>query len=60
MSKEDDYVHGTARFIFGILLLSIVLSTIESSIAVGWVLVLLTVVGSFFTVWGFIKIRKTL
>lgn len=60
MSKEDDYVRGTARFIFGVLLLSIALSTIESSIAVGWVLVLLTVVGSFFTVWGFIKIRKTL
>lgn len=60
MSKEDDYVRGTARFIFGVLLLSIALSTIESSIAVGWVLVLLTVVGSFLTVWGFIKIRKTL
>ena len=60
MSKEDDYVHGTARFIFGILLLSIALSTIESSISVGWVLILLTVVGSFLTVWGFIAIKKTL
>ena len=60
MNKEDDYVRGTARFLFGVFLLSVALSTIESSIAVGWVLVLLTVVGSFLTVWGIIAIRKTL
>ena len=59
MYKEDT-VRGTARFLFGVLLLSIALSTIDSSIAVGWVLVLLTIVGGFLTVWGIIQIRKTL
>lgn len=60
MNKDECCVRGTARFLFGVLMLSIALSTIDSSIAVDWVLVLLTVIGGFLTVWGFVKIRQSL